>query len=205
MDCSPPGSSIHGTFQARILEWVAISYSRESSSARNQTCVSCVSQMAVRFFTTVLPQSVQSLSHVQLFVTPWIAACQASLPITNSWSLLKLMPIESLMSSNHLSHPLSSWEAPNKLVQFSSVAQSCPTLCDPMDCSLPGSSVHEIFQARGLEWVAISFSRGSSRPRDWTRVSRVAGRHFTIWATREVKKSQKHYAKQYTWCDSKYF
>ena len=119
MDCSPPGSSIHGTFQARILEWVAISYSRESSSARNQTCVSCVSQMAGRFFTTVLPQSVQSLSHVQLFVTPWIAACQASLPITNSWSLLKLMPIESLMSSNHLSHPLSSWEAPNKLVQFS--------------------------------------------------------------------------------------
>ena len=46
--------------------------------------------------------SVQSLSRVQLFVTPWIAACQASLSITNSWSLLKLMPIESVMSSNHL-------------------------------------------------------------------------------------------------------
>ena len=42
------------------------------------------------------------------------------------------------------------------------VAQSCPTLCDPMDCSLPHSSVHGIFQARVLEWVAISFSRGSS-------------------------------------------
>ena len=42
------------------------------------------------------------------------------------------------------------------------VAQSCPTLCDPMDCSLPGSSVHGIFQARVLQWVAISFSRGSS-------------------------------------------
>ena len=53
----------------------------------------------------------------------------------------------------------------------SEVAQSCPTLCDPMDCSLPGSSVHGIFQARRLEWVAISFSRRSSRPRDWTRVS----------------------------------
>ena len=67
------------------------------------------------------------------------------------------------------------------------VTQSCPTLCDPMDCSLPGSSVHGIFQARILEWVAISFSRGSSRPRDRTRVSHVAGRHFTVWATREVK------------------
>ena len=48
----------------------------------------------------------------------------------------------------------------------SEVAQSCPTLCDPRDCSLPGSYVHGIFQARILEWVAISFSRGSSRPRD---------------------------------------
>ena len=47
-----------------------------------------------------------------------------------------------------------------------SVAQSCPALCDPMDCSPPGSSVHEIFQARILEWVAVSFSRGSSPPRD---------------------------------------
>ena len=53
----------------------------------------------------------------------------------------------------------------------SEVAQSCPTLCDPVDCSLPGSSVHGIFQARILEWVAISFSRGSSRPRDRTLVS----------------------------------
>ena len=46
------------------------------------------------------------------------------------------------------------------------VAQSCPTLCDPMDCSRPGSSIHRIFQERVLEWVAISFSRGSSQPRD---------------------------------------
>ena len=65
----------------------------------------------------------------------------------------------------------------------SEVAQSCPTLCDPMDCSLPGSSVHGIFQARVLEWVAVSFSRRSSQPRDWTRVSCIAGKHFTIWAT----------------------
>ena len=60
------------------------------------------------------------------------------------------------------------------------VAQWCPTLCDPMDCNLPGSSVHGILQARVLEWVAISFSRTSSEPRDWIRVSCIAGRFFTL-------------------------
>ena len=68
----------------------------------------------------------------------------------------------------------------------SEVAQSCPTLCDPKDCSLPRSSVHGIFQARVLEWVAISFSRGSSQPRDQTWVSCTVGRFFTIWATKGV-------------------
>ena len=67
----------------------------------------------------------------------------------------------------------------------SEVAQSCPTLCDPVDCSPPGSSIHGILQARILEWVAISFSRGSSQPRDRTHVSRIAGRHVNLWATRE--------------------
>ena len=60
------------------------------------------------------------------------------------------------------------------------VTQSCPTLCNPMDCSPPGSSVHGISQGRVLEWVAISFSRGSSQPRDRTQVSCIAGRLFTI-------------------------
>ena len=62
----------------------------------------------------------------------------------------------------------------------SEVAQSCPTLWDPMDYSLPGSSVHGILQARILEWVAISFSRGSFQPRDRTQVSCIARRRFTI-------------------------
>ena len=61
-----------------------------------------------------------------------------------------------------------------------SVVQSCPTLCDDMDLGWPGSSVHGIFQARILEWVATSFSNGSSQPRDRTRVSHIAGRFFTI-------------------------
>ena len=60
------------------------------------------------------------------------------------------------------------------------VAQSCPTLGDPIECSLPGSSIHGILQARILERVAISFPRGSSRPRDQTRDSCIAGRCFTL-------------------------
>ena len=65
-------------------------------------------------------------------------------------------------------------------VKESELAQSCPTLCNLMDCSPPGSSVHGIFQARVLEWVAIAFSRGSSQPRDPDWVSHIVGRCFTI-------------------------
>ena len=60
-----------------------------------------------------------------------------------------------------------------------SVAQYCLTFCDPMDCSPPGSSAQGTFQTRILVWVAISFSRGSSRPRDRSWVSHIAGRFFT--------------------------
>ena len=67
------------------------------------------------------------------------------------------------------------------------VAQPCPTLHDPMDWSLPGFPVHGILQTRILEWVAIPFSRGSSQPSDQTWVSHIAGRLFTIWATREAQ------------------
>ena len=65
--------------------------------------------------------------------------------------------------------------------------QSCPTLSTPVDCSLPGSSVHRIIQVRIPECVAIPFSRGSSWPRDWTQVSHIAGRFFTNWAIREYE------------------
>ena len=67
------------------------------------------------------------------------------------------------------------------------VAHSCLTLCNPMDWSLPGSSVHGILHARILEWVAIPFSRGSFWPRGWTWVSCIVGGFFTIWATREAE------------------
>ena len=67
-----------------------------------------------------------------------------------------------------------------------SVVSNSPTLCDPMDCSPAGSSVHGILQARILEWVAIPFSRGSSWLRYQTLGSCIAGRFFTIWATGEA-------------------
>ena len=66
------------------------------------------------------------------------------------------------------------------------VVQACLTLWDPTNCSLPGSSVYGILQARMLEWVAIPFSRGFSWPRNWTWVSCIAGNFFTIWATSEA-------------------
>ena len=126
MDCSLPGSSVHGILQARILEWVAIPFSRGSSQLRDWT---------------------------------WVSLHCRRILLQGSFCYAE---------------------------SESEVAQSCPTLCDHMDCSLPDSSVHGIFQAILLEWMAISFSSGSSWPRDWTQVSCIVDRHFTVWATGEV-------------------
>ena len=71
----------------------------------------------------------------------------------------------------------------------SEVAELCLTLCDPVDCSLPGFSIHGIFQARVLEWGAISFSRVSSRPRDWNQVSHI------------VSKTLYRLSQQINWCE----
>ena len=88
------------------------------------------------------------------------------------WLLFKSVVLRFWCASNHL--------------KWSEGAQSCPTLCNPMVCSLQRSSIHGIFQARTLEWVAIYFSKGSSQPRDRTRVSGIVGRRFTIWGTTEI-------------------
>ena len=69
--------------------------------------------------------------------------------------------------------------------------QSCPTLCDPMDFI--------ILQARILEWIAILFSRGSSQPRDQTQVSHIAGRIFTVWATREAPSNSLLFVDFFSW------
>ena len=65
--------------------------------------------------------------------------------------------------------------------------QSWPTLSDPRDCSPPGSFVHGILQARILEWISYPFSKGTSWPRNWARVSCIAGGFFTSWATQEAR------------------
>ena len=107
-----------------------------------------------------------SLSHVQLFVTPWIAVCQASQSITNSQSLLKLMSIESVMTSNNLVlyHPL-----------------LLPPLIFPSNRAFSNESVLPIMCPK--YW---SFSFSTSQPRDRTQVSCIAGLFFTIWGTREA-------------------
>ena len=81
-------------------------------------------------------------------------------------------------------------------------AQSCPTLCDPMKCCPPGSSVHGVFQARIQEWVAIPFSWGSSQPRDRTQVSYIAGRFFTAREQSKEKefKLNLSYKLMGSWC-----
>ena len=76
------------------------------------------------------------------------------------------------------------------------------TLCNPVDCSLPGSSVHGILQSRILEWVAIHFSRGSSWPTDRTPVSCIAGRFFTTWATRDAPLREGITLQIWLWKDS---
>ena len=86
-------------------------------------------------------------------------------------------------------HPL--WNISKKWSEVK-VTQSCPTLCNLMDCSLPDSSVHGILQARILEWLAVPFSRGSSQSRDQTQVSCTAGGFFTIWATREAHSNKEN-------------
>ena len=99
--------------------------------------------------------------------------------------LLPIFPPSSLLSP--LNSPLAHFRAialTGVGIRFtheseSEVTQSCQTLCNPMDCSLPGSFIHGIFQARILEWIAISFSRGPSQPWDRTPVSHIEGRCFT--------------------------
>ena len=78
----------------------------------------------------------------------------------------------------------------------SEVAELCRTLCDPMDCSPSGSSIHGTFQARVLEWGAISLSKGSSQPRDRTWVSWIVRRRFMVWAKAVLIGTDK-YARKY--------
>ena len=117
------------------------------------------------------------------------------------WFIIKMLQMKILtkqrsINYNRLGHGCDSVYQMKALgMTFSSLWESekmvhlCPTLCDPMDCSLPGFSVHGILQARILEWVAIPFSRRSSQRRDWTRIFCTAGRFFTVWDTKGRRNS----------------
>ena len=128
----------------------------------------------------------KSLSRVQFFVTPWTVASQAALFIGFSrqryWSGLHFSPPIICIYTSVI---LTSLLLCVQFITYSCDSKSCLVgLCDPMDYT-----AHEILQARILEWVAIPFSRGSSQPRYWTQVSRMAAGFFTIWATRETSLS----------------
>ena len=126
----------------------------------------------------------KSLSCVRLFATPWTVhgILQARILEWVAFPLSRgsFQPRDQTQVSRIAGKFFTSWATR----EAGMCAQSCLTLCNPMDCSLTGSPVHGIFQARILEWVAIPFSRRPSQPRDQTQVSCIAGRFFTIWATR---------------------
>ena len=151
MDCSLPNSSVRGILQARILEQVAIPFSRGSSRPRNQTQVSCTAGQFSTVWATreatnfgVICCAARAGTRVKQVRTPTLKM-NASLTLCPGFLIcLTLVPILCLYL----------------------VAMSCLTLCNPMDCNPPGSSVRGILQARILEWVVVPFSRGSSQPRD---------------------------------------
>ena len=142
MDCSPPDSSVHGISQARILDRVAMSFSRRSQP-KNQTHISCLAGRTTRE-AHWNPEDTLILS--------------ATLPFWNFAE--ERMQAFYCLDPYHI--PLSDY--------MCSVVRSCLTLCSHMYCSLAGSSAHGIIQARILEWGAISYSRGSSWPRNRTCV-----------------------------------
>ena len=159
MNCTPPSSSVHGISQARILEWVAVSFSRGSSWPRDQTCVSCI---AGRFFTTESPgkhqiRSDQSLSHVLLLwhhrlYIPWNSLGQNTM-VGNLFLLQGVFPTQG----------------------------SNPGL---LHCRQILSHLSHQRSPRILEWVAYPLSKGSSQPRNGAGVSCIAGEFFTSWATK---------------------
>ena len=125
------------------------------------------------------------LNHLLIYSSQHFLCFKMNLSVENTmWDSMKVEQISYDALDGSAGQGTVACKAP--VSKESEVAQSCPTLCNPVDWSPPGSSVHGILQARILEWVASSFSRGSSWPRDWTQVPCIAGRRFNLWATREA-------------------
>ena len=173
MDWSLPGSSVHGIFQARVLEWVAISFSRGSSQPKDRTRVSCI---AGRHY---------PLRH-QGKPCKWYGSSQWCRK--TSWSRPQPpdFPGDPVVKNLH-SHCRGIPGQGSKDATCTCVCVSRLShvrLCaSPWTVALQAPLSTGILQARMLEWVGISSSRGSSPPSSRTQVSRIAGRFFTIWAT----------------------
>ena len=182
------GFSVHGFFKTRVVEWVAISSSRGSSLPRDKICVTCIDRWLLYHWATwqahllgisSVTQSCPSLCDPVDCSTPVF-------PVHHQLPELTQTHVHLVSDAIQPSHPLSSSSPPACTGCGGLVNKSCLTLATPMDYSLPGSSIHGIVQARILEWVAISFSGGSSRPRDQNQISCIASRIFTCWTTREA-------------------
>ena len=209
IDGSLPGSLVPGIFQARTLEWVAISpyslrHNIEIRPVNNPTLASKCSSERNIWKSLTLNQKLQLIMFSEKGVskaeTGWKLGllsqtfshceykrkvlegnyrCCSSELMHDKNALLRFEEGFSGLDrrTNQPQHSLKPKSKSDPGPVKVKVAQSCLILCDPMECT-----VHGILQARILEWVAFSFSRGSSRPRNWTRVSCIAGRFFTNWA-----------------------
>ena len=171
MDCSPPASSVHGILQARVPKWVAIPFSRGFSQPRDWTQVFC---LAGRFFTVWATMYMDWIHWSK--DTEWLDGLKDKTQLYTAsrrpTSALKIDTSSEWRDERWYSKQMAAKrKRVNAGVCACSVAMPSPSLCDPMDCSPPGSSVHGISQTRILEWVAISFSGESSRSRVQTHVS----------------------------------
>ena len=180
--CDPTDYPVHGILQARILEWVAFPFSRGSSQPRDRTQVS---QIAGGFFTSWATREAQSRAYSDINK----AVIELSLwSHIISYTYLYNSILIAILGGRYQKYPpifLFGVGARNSKYRTEWKPQSYLTLCDPVDCSLSGSSVHGILQARILEWATIPFSRGSSRCMYRTGVSCITGTFFTSWVTRE--------------------
>ena len=111
---------------------------------------------------------------------------QSILSYNINWSLNYISPCISFLLLHSKLHKWAVWNNTHLLAVCVLIIQSCLTVCNPMDWSPPGSYVHGILQTKIMVWVAISSSRGSSQPKDWTSICHIVGRLFTVWATREA-------------------
>ena len=216
--CSPPGPSVHGDLQARVLEREATSSFRGSSQPRGQTCLSrtaggfsteppgqpwtAVADSVYEAETDADAEDRRTDAQRGGSGVNWDAAMDMyrppitwtqQIPGRTEWAAQDSAPRSADLNGKEIQgqgtcvHAQLAQLVPQKPTHHKGKRrrQSCPTLFCPVDCSPPGFSIHGVLQARIPEWVAFPFSRRSSRPRDRTWVSRIAGRSFTLRGTRE--------------------